>query len=467
MIAACKVAGFDLVIVETSGIGQGDAAIVPLVDVSLYVMTPEFGAASQLEKIDMLDFADFVAINKFDRKGAQDALRDVRKQFQRNREAFKAPPDEMPVFGTIASRFNDDGVTALYQAIVAKLADKGLKLAPGKLPPVDDAAVDGAERDRAAGARRATSPRSPRPCAAITSGRDAQARIARERQQLRAAQAMLVAECKDYTRQTKEMPDRSRATTAIECKSDLAALDSLIAARDARLDRRAKKLLDMWPKTKAAYAGDEYVVKIRDKEIRTALTIDVAVRHQGAQGRAAARTRTTARSCAGSCSENVPGQLPVHRRRVRVQARERGPDAHVRRRGRRVPHQPALPPARRRHAGQAAVDRVRLGHALRQRSRPAARHLRQGRQLRRVDRDARRHEGAVLGLRPVRAEQLGVDDDQRPGADAARDVHEHRDRPAAGQVPRGQRPRADRRRGRQDPRVDARRRCAAPCRPTS
>ena len=117
MIAACKVAGFDLVIVETSGIGQGDAAIVPLVDVSLYVMTPEFGAASQLEKIDMLDFADFVAINKFDRKGAADALRDVRKQYQRNRELFKRAPDEMPVYGTIAARFNDDGVTALYQAL--------------------------------------------------------------------------------------------------------------------------------------------------------------------------------------------------------------------------------------------------------------------------------------------------------------------------------------------------------------
>jgi methylmalonyl-CoA mutase len=103
VMAACKVAGFDLVIVETSGIGQGNAAIVPLVDASLYVMTPEFGAPSQLEKIDMLDFADFVAINKFDRKGAQDALRDVRKQFQRNREAWKVAPDEMPVFGTMAA----------------------------------------------------------------------------------------------------------------------------------------------------------------------------------------------------------------------------------------------------------------------------------------------------------------------------------------------------------------------------
>src|SRR4029077_2151900 len=135
-IAACKVAGFDLIVVETSGIGQGDAAIVPLADCSLYVMTPEFGAASQLEKIDMLDFADFVAINKYDRRGAADALRDVRKQYQRNRELFAQPPDSMPVYGTIASRFNDDGVTALYQALAARLVEHGLALKPGKLPAV-------------------------------------------------------------------------------------------------------------------------------------------------------------------------------------------------------------------------------------------------------------------------------------------------------------------------------------------
>ncbi|HLL17360.1 MAG TPA: cobalamin-dependent protein, partial [Rubrivivax sp.] len=121
VLAACKAAGFDLIIVETSGIGQGDAAIVPLVDVPVYVMTPEFGAASQLEKIDMLDFAEFVAINKFDRKGAADALRDVAKQVQRNKEAWKQPTEQMPVFGTMASRFNDDGVTALYQALLPRL----------------------------------------------------------------------------------------------------------------------------------------------------------------------------------------------------------------------------------------------------------------------------------------------------------------------------------------------------------
>src|SRR5688572_6977811 len=133
-IAACRAAGFQLVIVETAGIGQGDAAIVPHVDASIYVMTPEFGAASQLEKIDMLDFADFVAINKFDRKGSEDALRDVRKQVQRNREAFSAAAEDLPVFGTIAARFNDDGVTALYHAVSARLAEKGLKLSPGRLP---------------------------------------------------------------------------------------------------------------------------------------------------------------------------------------------------------------------------------------------------------------------------------------------------------------------------------------------
>jgi methylmalonyl-CoA mutase len=134
VIAACKVAGFDLVIVETSGIGQGDAAIVPHVDVSMYVMTPEFGAASQLEKIDMLDFADFIAINKFDRKGAQDALRDVAKQVQRNKELWSKSPDEMPVYGTQASRFNDDGVTALYLGLLPALAEFGLETETPKLP---------------------------------------------------------------------------------------------------------------------------------------------------------------------------------------------------------------------------------------------------------------------------------------------------------------------------------------------
>jgi methylmalonyl-CoA mutase len=189
VIAVCKLAGFDFVIVETSGIGQGNAAIVPLVDASLYVMTPEFGAASQLEKIDMLDFADFVAINKFDRKGADDALRDVRKQYQRNREAFMTPTEEMPVFGTMAARFNDDGVTALYQAMLPKLQEFGLKLKAGKLPVV---AVRCSSNQHAI-----VPPQRTRYLAEVAEGVRSyhahtaqQATIARERQSLRTSKAL-------------------------------------------------------------------------------------------------------------------------------------------------------------------------------------------------------------------------------------------------------------------------------------
>ncbi len=137
VITVLKAAGFDLVVVETPGIGQGDAAVVPYVDTSLYVMTPEFGAASQLEKIDMLDFADVVAINKFERRGAEDAMRDVGRQLVRNREAFGKRPEDMPVFGTSAATFNDDGVTALYQHLTGLLGAHGLHLEDGALPHVD------------------------------------------------------------------------------------------------------------------------------------------------------------------------------------------------------------------------------------------------------------------------------------------------------------------------------------------
>ena len=130
-IAACRAAGYDLVIVETPGIGQGDSAVVPHVDVPLYVMTPEFGAASQLEKIDMLDFAAAVAINKFERRGGEDALRDVRRQLNRTGEHPGLSLEEMPVFGTVASRFADDGVTALYQFLRDRLG-----FGPGALAPV-------------------------------------------------------------------------------------------------------------------------------------------------------------------------------------------------------------------------------------------------------------------------------------------------------------------------------------------
>ena len=123
-IEVLKAAEYDLIILETSGIGQSDTEILEHSDVSLYVMTPEFGAATQLEKIDMLDFADLVAINKFDKRGALDALRDVKKQYMRNHNLWHADPDTMPVFGTIASQFNDPGMNTLYKAIMDKVAEK-------------------------------------------------------------------------------------------------------------------------------------------------------------------------------------------------------------------------------------------------------------------------------------------------------------------------------------------------------
>ena len=123
-IQVLKAANYDIIILETSGIGQSDTEIMDHSDVSLYVMTPEFGAATQLEKIDMLDFADLVALNKFDKRGALDAVRDVKKQYQRNHNLWDVNPDEMPVFGTIASQFNDPGMNTLYKAIMDKIVEK-------------------------------------------------------------------------------------------------------------------------------------------------------------------------------------------------------------------------------------------------------------------------------------------------------------------------------------------------------
>ncbi len=279
-IAACRAAGHDLVIVETSGIGQGNAAIVPLADVALYVMTPEFGAASQLEKIDMLDYADFVAINKFDRRGAQDALRDVRKQVQRNRQGFAQSADAMPVYGTIAARFNDDGVTALYHAVAQKLKDKGLKLGAGALP-------------RSAGKVSSNvhvivPPRRARYLAEIAEGvrsyhahGAAQAKLARERQQLSEAKRM----------------------------SGIDALERLVAEKDAALDASSKQLLETWPETVKAYAGEGFVSSVRERELRTQL------RHESLSGTRMPKVALPKYEDHGEIlrwrlRENVPGSFP-------------------------------------------------------------------------------------------------------------------------------------------------------------
>jgi methylmalonyl-CoA mutase len=250
IVGACRAAGHDLVIVETPGIGQGDTGIVEVADVSLYVMTPEFGAASQLEKIDMLDFADVVAINKFDRRGALDALRDVRRQLQRNHESFATPLDDLPVFGTIAARFNDDGVTALYHHLRGELRRHGLPEGGGALAPVEG--------------------RVPTGVATV---------VPPERSRYLADVAGTV---RDYHRFTAEQVEVARRHQALRTTSDLLAaagssaaaadVEELLAVAEDELDPASHALLDGWPATVKAYSGDEHVDVVREREVRTALT---------------------------------------------------------------------------------------------------------------------------------------------------------------------------------------------------
>ncbi|MEZ5477013.1 MAG: methylmalonyl-CoA mutase family protein [Thiolinea sp.] len=290
MVAACKLADFDLIIVETPGIGQGDAAIVPLVDKSLYVMTPEFGAQSQLEKIDMLDFADVVAINKFDRKGAADAYRDVCKQVQRNREAWVSDLTEMPVFGTIAARFNDDGVTALYHELLRQLGELGLPVQEDALPrsglrqSSGNTVIIPPERVRYL-AEIADSVRGYKATAAQ------QAQLARERQQLQATLAML----------GKTHPGEASETTG--------AIRQLIQQRDEQLQPALQKALAGWADTRARYQAEELVVTIRDKEIRTGL------KYRTLSGNLINKVALPPYQCHGELTrwlllENLPGQFP-------------------------------------------------------------------------------------------------------------------------------------------------------------
>ena len=242
-----KAAGFDLVVVETPGIGQGDAAITSFADVNLYVMTPEFGAASQLEKIDMLDFADVVAINKFERRGAMDALRDVGRQMVRNRGAFGKRPDDMPVFGTSAATFNDDGVTALYQELRGLLAVAGLEVGEGALAPVSVR--------HSSVLRQVVPPQRVRYLAEI---------------------AETVRGYHDDTKRYAEAARRVQRLTEVGAEleragSDRAGVDALLGGAQDDLPLSVARQLAGWSSVVEAYSGDEQVVTVRDKEIHTSL----------------------------------------------------------------------------------------------------------------------------------------------------------------------------------------------------
>jgi isobutyryl-CoA mutase len=284
VLTAVKAAGFDLVIVETPGIGQGDAAIVPFSDISLYVMTPEFGAASQLEKIDMLDFADVVAINKFERRGAEDARRDVSRQLVRNREAFGASWEDMPVFGTSAARFNDDGVSALYQHLKTLLTDKGLPAGSGVLPKVAVKAST-ALRSVVPSARSRYLADIADAVRGYHQATQAQSQIARRRQHLTTTAGLLGED--EGSEQVRK----------------------LLAAADGELLPDARDLLDQWPARKQQYDGDEFVYTVRGKEFRTPLT-RTTLSGSKVPRVALPRTQDDAELLRFLRSENLPGFFP-------------------------------------------------------------------------------------------------------------------------------------------------------------
>lgn len=244
-VEVLKAAGFDLIIIETAGIGQGDSAITEIADLSIYVMTSEFGAASQLEKIDMLDFADIAVINKFERKGSKDALRDVQKIFKRNRQlGFDIPLDAMPVFGTIASRFNDDGVNSLYAYITGQIKEKCA--VEFKSLFADDSRIPTGKASAIPANRQSYLAMISDTVHNYKNWAEAQIKAARQLGHLEAARNLLHAAGKD-----------------------LGDLDSEISKID--LDDICSKLLAGWPKCKEAYTGDVFCYQVRDKKIEVAL----------------------------------------------------------------------------------------------------------------------------------------------------------------------------------------------------
>ena len=277
-----KAAGFDLIVLETSGIGQSDTEIMEHSDVALYVMTPEFGAATQLEKIDMLDFADVVAINKFDKRGGADALRDVRKQYKRNHELWEAQDGDLPIFGTIASQFNDPGTHRLYRTLMNALSEKtGAVLA-------STFGADAGESEKV----HVIPPKRTRYLSEIADGirayndwTDAQAALAGKLQALRIARA--------------ELADTDA--------------DTLLAAKveglTRELDPKNLHWLETWPEEADRYRNAEYIFEVRGKDIRIPTTTK-SLSHQDIPKVSVPRLTGWRDLLRWGLQENVPGAFP-------------------------------------------------------------------------------------------------------------------------------------------------------------
>ena len=424
-----KYAGFDLIVIETAGIGQSDSEIVDLVDVPMYVMTSEYGAASQLEKIDMLDFAELIALNKFEKRGAEDALRDVRKQWRRNRVAFTAPDEQVPVYPTIASRFNDPGVNKLFAALCARLDARTGET--GAWHVADPGPTELVERHALVPAQRA------RYLAEISGN----GRRARDEAQHRAAAASRAHSLYEALRtlEDNQLPaplERYPGSRAQRPQSEPAMIRLRGAYNDA-LDAvgiEGVALLRQWPAQAKSATDDQYVYTVRGREIRGDNYVGT-LSHNKVPKLAVPQFADWGEQLTFLLKENLPGQFPYTAGVYPVPARGRGSDAHVRGRGRSGAHQSSLPLRRGRSWRRAPLDGVRFDDVVWRGSGSASGHLRTHRQLRCLDRNARRHEEAVLGLRSLRAHDFGLDDDQRARADDPRNVHEHGHRPARRATP--------------------------------
>ena len=283
-----KTAGFDLVILETSGIGQSDTEIIDHSDVSLYVMTPEFGAATQLEKIDMLDYADVIAINKFDKRGAKDALKSVKKQYQRNHQLWDKAVDDMPAYGAIASQFNDPGVNTLYQAILAKVDEKtGSKFSKkGQLATIGESAK-------------------------IFIIPPARVRYLSE----------ISESIRQYDQWTNKQADIADSLYSIRNTIDvlkslsqdkperIAELEELAQTIERDLDGKNLHLLNQWEEKVQRYAADEYTYKVRNREIKVP-TFTTSLSGNKIPRVCLPKYRSWGDILKWSLQENVPGEFP-------------------------------------------------------------------------------------------------------------------------------------------------------------
>jgi methylmalonyl-CoA mutase len=283
-----KVAGYDLIILETSGIGQSDTEITDHSDASLYVMTPEYGAATQLEKIDMLDFADVIAINKFDKRGALDALRDVKKQFQRNHKLFDQEVDDMPVFGTIASQFNDPGVNSLYAKLIETINEKTGAAFSTSYENEEDLSEK----------IYIIPPKRVRYLSEIAENNRSYDQWAKKQSEL-AQKLYGINKTIETIRETK-VADADRLIKDLEETYSNIALD---------FDPKLQKLIDEWDDLKEAYANDIYTYLVRNKEIKVE-TKTKSLSHQKISKVSLPKYEAWGDVLQWNLQENVPGKFP-------------------------------------------------------------------------------------------------------------------------------------------------------------